>query len=91
MGAEAVEEAEVGAEGAGGEAREDRHGQGEAGPLVDTDHELAAADEFGELGDVQTGRGHDAHAHQRGRGAVHPAGGVPEAPDAGGRAGGVKS
>ncbi|KUM71302.1 hypothetical protein AQI70_27480 [Streptomyces curacoi] len=89
--AEAVEEAQVGAERAGGEAGQDGHGQGEAGPLVEADHQLAAADEFGELRDVQAGRRHHAHAHQRGRRTVHPALGPAEAPHAHGAGGCVKS
>lgn len=88
--AEAVQEAEVGAEGAGGQAHQDRYRQRQTRPLVDADHQLTAADEFGELGDVETGRGRDADAHQGGCGPVDPLLTAAETPDAG-RRGGVSS
>ncbi len=73
MRSEAVEMPQVGAESAGGQAQQDGHRQGDPGQLVHPDHQFAAADEFGELGDVEEGGRDHAHAHQGGRAAVHPA------------------
>ncbi len=81
----AVEAGEVGAQRAGGQAQQQRDRQQDAGPLVDGDHEGAAADEFGEEGEVEAARGEDTDGHEGGGGAVHPAFGGGEAGDPAGR------